>query len=145
MSALRSKAPVRRMTPAHYTSIITDKHNNRDCKASTLTPYVSTHRFIIAIDSNPKYHPHRPSTTTPISPSPKLNVEPTHPTYWLHFCHCTYTICLNFKSVESVVSKPVALEFVLVRRIWLLMLSRLPLLPQGDMTVDVLSASSCLR
>lgn len=41
-------------------------------------------------------------------------------------------------------SKPVALELVEVRRTWELMLSRLPLLPQGDMTVDVLSASSCL-
>ena len=82
------------------------------------------------------------SINHPTKPSPKLLIRLI---YWLHFCHCTYTTCLNFRSVESVVSKPVALEFVLVRRIWLLMLSRLPLLPQGDMTVDVLSASSCLR
>lgn len=64
--------------------------------------------------------------------------------YLLHFCHWTYTTWVNLRSVESVVSRPVAELLELVRRTWELMLS-MPAAPQGDQTMEVESASSCLR
>lgn len=64
--------------------------------------------------------------------------------YLVHFCHWTYTTWLNLRSVESVVSRPVADELVLVRRTCELMLS-MPAAPHGDQMMEVESASSCLR
>jgi hypothetical protein len=55
----------------------------------------------------------------------------------------TYTTCVNLRSVESVVRRPVAL-LEPERRTCELMLS-MPLAPHGDQTTDVLSAWSCLR
>jgi hypothetical protein len=51
---------------------------------------------------------------------------------------------VNLRSVESVVSRPVAELFEVVRRTWELMLS-MPAAPQGDQMIEVESASSCLR
>jgi hypothetical protein len=82
--------------------------------------------------------PHSNHARTATYPSARL------PPYFLHACHCTYTTWANLRSVESVVSRPVAEVLVAVMRTWELILS-MPSAPQGDQTTEVLSASSCLR